>query len=229
MELSKRLAALAGHVPAGEAVADIGTDHAYLPVYLIQQGISPWVVAGDINQKPFEAARLTVQSSGLEKCIDLRMGDGLSILKPGEVGVLVLAGMGGKSVCAIFAQGLSVLQQAQRLVIQPMRDIPLVRRWLVEHGWRLVDEEMVTEDGHYYVIIVAEPGRELNTDDFTLAVGPRLLEKKDAVLKEFLAGRVLAIRQILMEITRAESAVARSRAEQLKQETKQIEEVLGNW
>lgn len=229
MELSKRLAAVARHVPVGAAVADIGTDHAYLPVYLVRQGIATRVVAGDINPKPFKGALLTVRESGLERYIDLRMGDGLQILKPGEVSVLVVAGMGGKTVCAIFEQGLHVLQQVQRLIIQPMRDIPMVRRWLADNGWRLVDEDMVTEDGHYYVIMVAEPGMEKVTDSFALVVGPRLLEKKDIVLKEFLKRRIIEINTILVEINRARSVGANKRAEALKQEAHKIKEVLENW
>lgn len=229
MELSKRLTAVARHVPVGAAVADIGTDHAYLPVYLVRQGISARVVAGDINRKPFEGALITVRDSGLEKYIDLRMGDGLQILKPGEVSVLVVAGMGGKTVCAIFEQGLSVLQQVQRLIIQPMRDIPMVRRWLADNGWRLVDEDMVAEDGHYYVIMVAEPGMEKVTDCFALEVGPRLLEKKDTVLQEFLKRRIIEINTILAEINRARSVGANNRAEALKQEAHKIKEVLESW
>ncbi|TYO97311.1 tRNA (adenine(22)-N(1))-methyltransferase [Desulfallas thermosapovorans] len=229
MELSKRLAAVARHVPVGAAVADIGTDHAYLPVYLVRQGISARVVAGDINYGPFEGALLTVRDSGLEKYIDLRMGDGLQILKPGEVNVLVVAGMGGKTVCDIFEQGRSVLQQVRRLIIQPMRDIPEVRRWLTGNGWRLVDEDMVTEDGHYYVIIVAEPGMERPADSFVLEVGPRLLEKKDPVLKEFLKRRIIEINTILQEIKRARSVGANNRAKVLRQEARKIREVLESW
>jgi len=229
MELSKRLTAVAQQVPAGAAVADIGTDHAYLPVYLVRHGISPRVVAADINRKPFESARLTVQTSGLEKYIDLRIGDGLKILKPGEVSVLVVAGMGGKTICAIFDQGQAVLQLVQRLVIQPMRDIPMVRRWLSDHGWRLVDEDMVAEDGHYYVILAAEHGLEEVTDHFAIKVGPRLLEKKDPVLQEFLERRLVEIKSILAELARAQSEIASNRAQLLRQEAREIEEVLAKW
>jgi len=229
MELSKRLAAVAQHVPSGAAVADIGTDHAYLPVYLVRHGISTLVVAADINRKPFESARLTVQNSGLEKYIDLRLGDGLKILEPGEVSVLVVAGMGGKTICAILDQGRAVLRQVQRLVIQPMRDIPMVRCWLANHGWRLVDENMVAEDGHYYVIIAAEPGLEEVSDQFAINVGPCLLKKKDPVLKVFLVRRLVEIKSILTEITRAQSEIASDRAQLLRKESMEIEEVLARW
>ncbi len=229
MELSRRLAAVARHVPAGAIVADIGTDHAYLPVYLVRQGVSHRIIAGDINRKPFDSARLTVQANDLEKYIDLRMGDGLKILEPGEVSVLVVAGMGGKTVCAIFDQGRAVLKQVRRLIIQPMRDMPVVRRWLADNGWQLVDEDMVVEDGHYYVIIVAEPGLELIADNSALMMGPCLLRKKDPVLKEFLKRRILEIKSILIKITRSQSAAASKRAKLLSEETKEIEEVLARW
>ncbi|WP_041285275.1 tRNA (adenine(22)-N(1))-methyltransferase [Desulfoscipio gibsoniae] len=229
MELSKRLATVARHVPVGATVADIGTDHAYLPVYLVRRGISPRVVGVDINQGPFDAAHLTVRASGLDEYIDLRMGDGFNIIKPGEVSVVVVAGMGGKTICKILAQGREVLQHLRRLVLQPMRDIVMVRKWLTDNGWRLMDEEMVTEDGHYYVIIVAEPGFEKIKNSFALKLGPRLLEKKDAVLREFLKRRIIEINIILGEITSAHSSEANTRAQVLKQEAEEIEEVLSKW
>jgi tRNA (adenine22-N1)-methyltransferase len=227
--LSKRLAAVAGHVPQGAVVADIGTDHAYLAIHLIGEGRASRVVAGDVNRGPYEAAQANVRSRGLEQSIDLRIGDGLKVLKPGEVDVVVLAGLGGCTICNILDDGRPVLERLKRLVIQPMRDIALVRRWLLENGWRIADEEMVCEDGHYYVVIVAEPGAEIIKDDFLLEVGPRLLEKRDPVLHDFLVQRLSEIRAVLEEITKARGDGVGCKAGRLRQKAEKIKEVLEQW
>lgn len=227
--LTARLAAVARQVPAGAVVADIGTDHAYLPVYLVREGIVPRALAGDVHRGPWQAALETVRSNGLEEYIDLRMGDGLKVLKPGEANVIVLAGMGGKTVCSILSAGKSVLEKAQRLIIQPMRDISLVRCWLGDNGWQMVDEEIVCEGRHYYVIIVAEPGLENINDKFLLEWGPRLLEKRDPVLHDYLLKRMREIGSVLVEIKKAQSTGAQEKVEVLQEEVKKIREVLEKW
>lgn len=227
--LSKRLAAVAGHVPPGAVVADIGTDHAYLAIYLIETGSAEWVVAGDVNRGPYEAALANIRSRGLQHSIDLRIGEGLRVLRPGEVDVVVLAGLGGRTICNILGEGRPVLERLKRLVLQPMRDLAMVRGWLLENGWRLVDEEMVREDGHYYVIMVAEPGTEIIKDDFLLEVGPRLLEKRDPVLREFLTQRLTTINTVLQEIKNAMDDGVRYKAGRLCREAEKIREVLEQW
>lgn len=229
VELSERLAAVARQVPAGAVVADIGTDHAYLPVYLVRRGIAPRAVAGDVHRKPYEAALATVRACELEDRIDVRLGDGLQVLAPGEADVVVLAGMGGKTVCSILTAGRSVLAKVQRLIIQPMRDISLVRRWLLANGWRLADEDMAREGGHYYFIMAAEPGQEKVKDAFWLELGPRLLEKRHELLHDYLLKRLREIDTVLAEIKRAQSAVALEKAALLKQEAEKIREVFSKW
>lgn len=226
VELSKRLAAVVRHIPRDSVVADIGTDHAYLPVYLIQTGRAKKVLAGEVTAGPYRAAQETVRSCQLEQQIDVRMGNGLGVLQPGETDVVVLAGMGGKTIISILEAGSEVLKSIRRLIIQPMRDVPAVRRWLVRNNWCLVDEDMVAEDGHYYVIIVAEKGNEKIVDEFILEVGPRLLEKQDDILVEYLKKRSANIGLVLQKLKDAKSDEARSRAGLLIKEKDRIREVL---
>ncbi|WP_027365805.1 tRNA (adenine(22)-N(1))-methyltransferase [Desulfotruncus alcoholivorax] len=224
--LSKRLAAVARHIPSGSVVADIGTDHAFLPVYLIQTGKAKKVLAGEVTPGPYHTARETVRSFKLEQQIDVRIGNGLAIMQPGEADVAVLAGMGGRTIISILIAGSEVLEAIKRLIIQPMRDVTVVRRWLVENGWCLADEEMVYEDGHYYVIITAEKGNEKIVDEFILNVGPRLLEKKDNILVDYLKKRFANIDVVLKRLDDAKSDEARLRASLLIKEKEKIREVL---
>lgn len=226
LELSKRLAAVARHIPKDAVIADIGTDHAYLPVYLIQQGRVQKALAGEVTLGPYHAAQETVRSCKLEQKIDVRLGNGLGVLQPGEADVAVLAGMGGKTIINILMAGHEVLKDLKRLIVQPMRDVAAVRRWLVRNGWCFVDEEMVYEDGHYYVIIASEKGTEKIVDEFIFEVGPRLLDKQDDTLVDYLKKRSADIDTVLKRLEAAKGDEARLRAGQLIKEKQKILEVL---
>ena len=228
VKLSRRLAAVARHVPPGTVVADIGADHALLPLHLVGGEIASRVVAVEAGCGPYDIAVAAVRRSGLEKSIEVRLGDGLQVLVPGEAGVVVLAGMGGETICRILAAGRPVLEQLDRLIVQPMRDVPLVRRWLADNGWRLREEEVVQEEGHYYIIMVAGPGRE-KIDDVLLELGPRLLEKRDPVLFNFLQHRRNQITAVLEGLGKARGNMAGKKAGRLKKEAEKIREVLENW
>jgi len=229
VKLSARLACAARHVPAGSAVVDIGTDHAYLPVYLLENGIAGRVVAGEVRSGPYGIAAGAVRAAGLEDQIEVRLGDGLQIISPGEVNVVVLAGMGGRTICEILNSGRAVLDGLERLILQPMRDAPMVRRWLVENNWRMIDEEMVFEDNHYYVIIVAGPGREKITDSMALELGPRLLENRSPVFRRFLLKKRADIAAVLSELQTSRGARALAKRTRLWLEAEKIEEVLDHW
>jgi len=226
IELSGRLAAVAKQIPGNTVVADIGTDHALLPVYLIQTGQVKKVVAGEVTRGPYQTAKETVHSFKLEQQIDVRIGSGFAVLNPGEVDAVVIAGMGGRTIISILESGIEVLQTIQRLIIQPMRDITAVRRWLVQNGWRFVDEEMVYEEGHYYVIIAAEKGKESIADEFILEIGPRLLDKQDDILIDYLKMRAANIAAVLQKLEVADSDEARLRACSLIRQRDKIREVL---
>jgi tRNA (adenine22-N1)-methyltransferase len=161
MKIPERLLRIASYVPQSSLVADIGTDHALLPVYLARQGICSKIIATDLHAGPLEAASSNVGLFNLWKQVDLRQGDGLEIIQPGEVNVIIIAGMGGVKINEILSRAGAVLQQADRLVLQPSAGAGQVRRWLLGNGWDLVDEDLVIDDERFYEIIVAErPGTE---------------------------------------------------------------------
>lgn len=143
-------------VPSGARLADIGTDHAYLPVTLVSGGKISCAFAMDIREGPLKAAEKHIRQAGLSQQICIRQSDGLAALKPGEADTLVLSGMGGKLILRILSDGPEVLAAVRRLVLSPQSDIPAVREALPSFGFRIADEDLVAEDGKFYTIIAAE-------------------------------------------------------------------------
>ncbi|MBO8128646.1 MAG: SAM-dependent methyltransferase [Peptococcaceae bacterium] len=226
MELSPRLLCIAHFVPPGKVVADIGTDHALLPVYLIKTGRVSRVIGVEKAGGPLAAARLAVTSRGFEGFIDVRCGDGLTALKPGEAQVIVLAGMGGHTIKEILAKSPGVRQAAERLVMQPMAQAGALRLWLAGHGWRIVDEELVRDGGRLFQVIVAEPGKQEVDDQLLQEIGPRLVAKKHPLLKEYLAGLLRIYEKILTGLQKSNRPEAREKAGNIQDKMAKLEEIL---
>ncbi len=210
MKLTPRLQTIADSVPKGFTVADIGTDHGYLPVYLVEKEISPYVIAGDVNEKPLEKARELVHSLNLKGKIRVRLGDGFTVIGEEErVDLIIIAGMGGKTICRILEQRPAVTAGIKRLILQPMVDIPLVRRWLLENRFNITDEKLAREGKHFYEIIIAEPGAGEQLDDVQLELGPRLLEKKylDPLFKPFLERKMKKYQVVLENLKRSRQEI----------------------
>lgn len=229
MQLSRRLATLAQHVPRNSVVADIGTDHAYLPVYLVRAGICPRAVASDLNSGPIESARQTVCSYGLEEKIDIRQGDGLEILKPGEVDVVILAGMGGKLIARILEKGPEVLKSVSRLVLQPNNNAGVLRSWLVENNWGIVDEQLIQENRKLYPLIVSVRGRgSFPKDHFSFEIGPCLLQKGGLPLKKLLEQKNKEYLHILEGLSRSSDPKAAEKEKKIRELIKKVREALCN-
>ena len=156
INLDKRLMMVASLVRQGSRVADIGTDHAYLPVYLVENGICPSGIAADIRLGPLDAARHTVTAAGLTDSISLRLGDGLSPVSADEVDDIVIAGMGGKTIAEILSVAEWVKDSHLRLVLQPMTRAEELRRWLLTHGFSVQTERLVRDGHRLYPVLAAE-------------------------------------------------------------------------
>lgn len=166
--------------------ADIGTDHALLPMYLVREGVCPRVIATEAKEGPLRMAGANLASFPGRERIELRQGDGLRVLRPGEADVLVLAGMGGATIRSILSAAPAVLAVGPLLVMQPMNGERGLRQWLYEQGWHITGERLVCERGRFYVMILAAPGRRPMPDLLSLTVGPRLLEDGDLLLAAYL-------------------------------------------
>ena len=172
VSLDKRLSMVASMVRRGSRVADIGTDHAYLPVHLVQAGISPGGIAADIRSGPLEAARRTVTEAGLTDAIALRLGDGLAPVAAEEADDIVIAGMGGETIVEILSAADWVKDARLQLVLQPMTRAEELRRWLMTNGF-VINEERLVRDGHrlYPVMTAAHTAAEPETDEFVFYAG----------------------------------------------------------
>lgn len=155
MELSKRLQTVAGAVTPGNRMADIGTDHGYVPIYLLKNKICPSALAMDVNPGPLERAREHIHREGLEGPIKTRLSNGLEKLSPGETDSIVIAGMGGDLMCRILKAAPEILQKGVELILQPQSEWFKVRHFLADHGYGIEKEWFLEEEGKYYVIIRA--------------------------------------------------------------------------
>lgn len=216
MKIGERLETIGRLVPAGSVLADIGTDHAYLPVWLLQQGRISRAVAGDIAAGPCQAARTTVAMHGLQDRVEVRQGSGLEVLQPGEADCIVIAGMGGSTMSSILAAAPEIARSAKLLVLQPMAGAAGLRQWLTANGWRLMDEELVDDPPHFYEIICAKPGQDKAYAAAEYAVGPVLLRKEHRLLAQQLARQINGCRQLLQNMERSEKARASAKYQELQ-------------
>ncbi|MBR3289499.1 MAG: SAM-dependent methyltransferase [Clostridia bacterium] len=154
--MDKRLECIAGLVRSGSRLADIGTDHAYLPVALVGSGTCPSALACDVREGPLQNARQTVEAAGLSDRIECRLGDGLSIVQPDEADDIVIAGMGGETIAAILAACPWTREPGRRFLLQPMTHAEDLRRHLFENGFAIRRELTVAVGRHVYLVMAAE-------------------------------------------------------------------------
>ena len=209
MELSKRLQAVADLVTAHYKLADIGTDHAYIPIYLTQQKKITEAVALDVNEGPLQRAEEHIRENGLEAEIETRLSNGFQALQPGEVQSAVIAGMGGGLVIRILTEGEEVVRKLEECIFQPQSEIEKVRAFLLEKGYEFLEEDMVCEDGKYYPMMKVRPpvadtaGEDTEVkcwDTVQLKYGKLLLEKQHPVLREYLEREIRIYQSIFRRI-----------------------------
>ena len=169
MELSPRLAAIAGRVPPGSRLADIGTDHAYLPAYLILEGTISSAVASDVNRGPLDRGRETARLAGVEEKIDFRLSDGLKGLGEDEADVIVIAGMGGYLIRDILAEDPAKTVSFSKFILQPRNNAGILRHWLVTNRFRIGRNQLVREGKFICEIITVFPPNSSDTGDMSLS------------------------------------------------------------
>jgi tRNA (adenine22-N1)-methyltransferase len=185
MRLDDRLSKIASLVAPGAALADIGSDHARLPLWLLAEGLISAAIATDIAAGPCRTAASFIETAGQSARITVRRGDGLSPLKPGEADTIVIAGLGGASIVRILQRAPKILAAASSLILQPMTGSRLVRAFLPPESWLIADEELAADGGRIYEIILAKPnhtGENISYSDWQLAAGPCLLRKNHPLL-----------------------------------------------
>lgn len=177
-KISKRLLAIAGMVIRGEPTADIGADHALLSIYLVKNNIVPRVIIGELADGPYRRAAAAVQESSCGDKIEIRKGNGLDVLKPGEVVNIIIAGMGGETIVDILSHDWQKSASYCRYVFQPMSRPDALRRELSLRGWPILDECLVEENKKHFVIISSCPGNlPYKLSPLEMELGPVLLQK----------------------------------------------------
>lgn len=218
MQLSDRLNAIAAMVPSGAVLADIGTDHGYLPIELYRAGRIPSAIAMDINAGPLKRAQEHIAACGLEDYIGTRRSDGLTALKEGEADCVVIAGMGGRLTVRILELGAEVLKGITTLVLQPQSEIDKVRRYLAANGFRIADEDMVFEDGKFYPLMQAVRGTMELRNSMEEKYGPVLLRKAHPVLRQYLLKEKAAFEKIKARLSLAGGGRSQARLGEIEQE-----------
>ena len=179
--LSQRLAAVAEFVPQGARLLDVGSDHAYLPIALIEDNTISFALAGEVVKRRYESALQNVANAGLNDKIAVRLANGLAAFEPEDkVDVITICGMGGGLIAEILAAGKAKLASVERLILQPNNREDELRAWLMTNGFKLVAEHIMTENDKYYEIMVVEHGHmHLSAED--LRFGPFLMQAKSPV------------------------------------------------
>lgn len=226
MQLSDRLIKIASMVGSGLVVADVGTDHGYVPIALAGEKKSPRVIAMDVNRGPLKRAADNIEAAGLSDFIELRLGDGLEKLKPGEAECIVVAGMGGLLIKRILTDGIKAVASSKELVLSPQSDIMEVRRFIADNGFMISEEAMLIEEGKYYTVIKAVKGSESTYSDVELKFGRRLLESKDLVLKKYLLKEKMQYGRIYASLKNSMSDALLKRISEINLELEHIEEAL---
>lgn len=213
-KLSKRLDCVASYIVPGMTIADIGSDHAYLPCYAIKQGLAHHAIAGEVVQGPYEAAQQQVLASELTDSIEVRKGNGLEVIKAGEVDCIIIAGMGGALISDILEKGKEKLEGVKRLILQPNLAAINIRSWMLDNNWQLIDEEILMEDGKIYEILVAErgnPQKPYQNIKSELLLGPFLLKKKNETFRSKWNHELRQWENILLQLSKSEKAEARKK------------------
>lgn len=214
--LSDRLQAVASMVTEGNRVCDIGCDHGFVPIYLLQQGISPGALAMDVREGPLGQARIHIETYGLNTFIETRLSDGLAAFRKGEADTLICAGMGGRLMMRILSDEEEKTASFQELILQPQSEVPQFRSFLRMQGYLLVDENMIEEDGKFYPMMKAVK-KEHSSGEFSKTIlsedsldafwqqmedryGPMLLKKKHPVLYRYLEREVRIYDDVLEQM-----------------------------
>ncbi len=235
MKPSARMKAIIDQVMSGETIADIGTDHAIIPIYLYKNGISPKVILTDSKEGPLHKARMNLEKFNLLAAIsDIRLGDGLSVLKPGEVDTVIIAGMGGLLISDILEREIQKTRTFKRFILQPRTAADELREWLNNNGFSIINEKLSVERGRVCEIITALPGeswpdKEVFCCEMDYEIPPLLFQCKDPLLGLFVDKKIRQAQDISDNVMKSKSkcptmtpATAENRIHQLLERKAQL-------
>lgn len=202
MKTNLRIDKVLEFIPDGSSVADIGCDHGYVLIKgVIEEKIKKGIGV-DVSKGPFQQAITNLKEYGLEEKIEIRLGDGLKPIIEGESDICVIGGMGGRLITNILEENIKKSQSFKRLILQPMNSERILRRFLIENHWNIIDEEILILD-RLYLYIVAEKGNMKVDDDFIYDIGPIIATKSDRGRDQYIQEKILKLQNILKNIKKS--------------------------
>lgn len=237
VELSARMQALTDMVSKNSIVCDVGCDHGFVSIYLVQQQIASKVYAMDVGIGPLKRAREHIKEYQLEAYIETRLSDGLEALQMGEATCMICAGMGGPLMMRILQEGSAKAHAMKELILQPQSEIALFRTFLREDGYKIVEENMVFEEGKFYPMMKAVPFQREDTPntvqeqsmyeerDYRLwdRYGELLLKEGHPVLKQYLAHSKTYLMELLQHLKAQGGERAKERVTEMEEELRMIQ------
>ena len=229
MELSKRLKRIAEHVDKCESVADIGTDHGYIPIYLVKEGICKKAIASDINKGPIEKAKVNVAFEGVSNKIKCLLGPGLNPLKVGEVNGVILAGMGGNLTRDILLADMDKVKKYDIIILQPAQNPEVLREFLYKNDYEIIDEDLIKDEGRFYELFKVKYNENSEKlvfeDELYYEVSPLLREKNHSLFKEFIEEKINRCETILSFI-KEDTEAAKKRKSDLEEKINKLKGML---
>lgn len=233
LQISLRLKEIAGYISKGSFFADIGSDHAYLPSYLCLNDATANAIAGEVNEGPYNKAKEVVQTYNLESRIDVRLGDGLAVLKDDIPDTLVIAGMGGKLIESILTNDLNKTTKINKLILQPNLDAQRLREWFLKYNYNLIQEKIIEENNHFYEVLVAVQSIDKDVYDETINLnkqtyfGPILINEHSYEFQKKWIEEKENIIRIIKDMKRAKE-INQLKLTEFENKLIWIEEVLNN-
>ena len=229
MELSKRLKRIAEHVDKCESVADIGTDHGYIPIYLVKEGICKKAIASDINKGPIEKAKVNVAFEGVSNKVKCLLGPGLNPLKVGEVNGVILAGMGGNLTRDILLADMDKVKKYDFIILQPAQNPEVLREFLYKNDYEIIDEDLIKDEGRFYELFKVKYNENSEKlvfeDELEYEVSPLLREKSHPLFKEFIEEKINRCETILSFI-KEDTEAAKKRKSDLEEKINKLKGML---
>ena len=229
MELSKRLMKIASYVNYCEAIADIGTDHGYIPIYLVKNNKCNSAIASDINKGPIEKASTNIRFEGLSEKITCLLGGGLKPLKVGEVNGVIIAGMGGNLIRDIILEDIEKVKLYDFLILQPAQNPEVLREFLYNNNFEILNEDLILDDGKFYELFKVkynENAKKINVkDEISYEISSILLESNNSLVNDYIKSKIKKYENIITYI-KDDTSLAKKKKDILNEKINKLKEMI---
>lgn len=229
MELSKRLMKIASYVNYCEAIADIGTDHGYIPIYLVKNNKCNSAIASDINKGPIEKASTNIRFVGLSEKIKCLLGGGLKPLKVGEVNGVIIAGMGGNLIRDIILEDIEKVKLYDFLILQPAQNPEVLREFLYNNNFEILNEDLILDDGKFYELFKVkynENAKKINVkDEISYEISSILLESNNSLVNDYIKSKIKKYENIITYI-KDDTSLAKKKKDILNEKINKLKEMI---